>query len=247
MVTNFTFDSILGGIAKEETHIDIVKFQTSCYKLTNGLIRLPAEIPIISYPISEGLLVNQDGSDSKRFFKQSPLVFRPFLKSRSEIRKHFDVSEDAKILFINFGGMSNPLDAATTPQLSDFLPDGWIAFTIYPPPTPDSRFIRIPSTTYMPDIVNAVDVVLGKNGYGICSEIMAFDKPLIYIKRPNFVEEEGLIRLIGKRGVEMTYEDFEMGKWSDKVLEAHSKEKNGVMKDGSGAVVELLVSYLNEV
>lgn len=59
-------------------------------------------------------------------------------------------------------------------------------------------------------------------GYGTCSECIAHDTPLIYVPRPQFVEEHGLIKMMINHGlsVEMTAEEFETGQWQRSILEA---------------------------
>ena len=48
----------------------------------------------------------------------------------------------------------------------------------------------------MPDLINAATLVLGICGYGICSEVVGFSTPLLYVRRPLFLEEDGLIKLL---------------------------------------------------
>ena len=52
---------------------------------------------------------------------------------------------------------------------------------------------------------------------------MAFQKPLIYVKRPYFEEEKGLLNHLMHpygRSLEMPRHDFDQGKWSDYILQA---------------------------
>ena len=53
------------------------------------------------------------------------------------------------------------------------------------------------------------------SGYGMCSEVVAHEKPMIYVPRTGFVEEEGLLRLLHQHGyaIELEQQDFYQGKW----------------------------------
>ncbi|KAG0081486.1 hypothetical protein BGZ90_007945 [Linnemannia elongata] len=91
---------------------------------------------------------------------------------------------------------------------------------------------RSPHGVYVPDLTRAADIVIGKLGYGTCSECIAHDTPLIYVSRPQFVEEHGLIKMMINHGlpVEMTAEEFENGQWQRSILEADRQaqdEKEG--------------------
>lgn len=73
------------------------------------------------------------------------------------------------------------------------------------------------SREYKKDLINAVDVVLGKVGYGTCSEVVAHSKPFIYVSRPLFAEEPGMMANLMKpygRVVEMSISDFKTGSWT---------------------------------
>ncbi|KAF9433357.1 hypothetical protein BGZ76_009565, partial [Entomortierella beljakovae] len=58
-------------------------------------------------------------------------------------------------------------------------------------------------------------------GYGTCSECIGHNTPLVYVPRPQFVEEHGLIKMMNNHGlaVEMTQLEFESGQWQRAILE----------------------------
>ena len=55
---------------------------------------------------------------------------------------------------------------------------------------PRSRFIPMSFEYYVPDLIAAVDVVMGKIGYGFVSECIANGTPLIYVPRSDWPEEQ---------------------------------------------------------
>ncbi|KAF8525936.1 hypothetical protein BU17DRAFT_83440 [Hysterangium stoloniferum] len=91
-----------------------------------------------------------------------------------------------------------------------------------------SRFYIAPQDVYMPDLTAVADVVLGKLGYGTVSECIAYATPLVYVPRPLFVEEHGLRRFLEAKGVgvELSQQDFESGRWAERVKEAFRKGKD---------------------
>lgn len=108
------------------------------------------------------------------------------------------------------------------------------------------RIIELnPSTTYIPDIINASDVVLGKCGYGICSEVVSSKTPLLYISRTGFAEEAGLIRMVDQLGVEMPKDDYTSGNWLPWVMQAYDKRNLDTLQyesNGSLFVASTLLS-----
>lgn len=70
--------------------------------------------------------------------------------------------------------------------------------------------------------ISTYSLLSNDQGYGTCSECIAHDTALIYVSRPQFIEEHGLIKMMIKHGlpVEMTAEEFETGLWQRSILEA---------------------------
>ncbi|KAF9431381.1 hypothetical protein BGZ76_000380 [Entomortierella beljakovae] len=151
-----------------------------------------------------------------------PMVVRKSINTREDVLRSLGVDEETiktkKMVLVSFGGQrlkqgwGNP------------LPEGWIGVICGLPVShelPDG-FYRSPHGVYVPDLTHAADIVIGKLGYGTCSECIAHDTPLIYVSRPQFIEEHGLIRMMIKHGlpVEMTAEEFETGLWQRSILEA---------------------------
>lgn len=57
---------------------------------------------------------------------------------------------------------------------------------------PSERFLTMGPDSYVPDLVHAADVVLGKIGYGFVSECISTGTPLVYVPRQHWPEEQYL-------------------------------------------------------
>ncbi|GAA6061561.1 hypothetical protein JCM10212_001093 [Sporobolomyces blumeae] len=96
-------------------------------------------------------------------------------------------------------------------------------------------FFASEKDVYVPDLTWVADCVLGKLGYGTCSETLSCKTPFVYVPRPLFVEEFGLKRLMQARGVslELARTDFEAGRWEFHIEEAY--ERGRATKDDARA------------
>lgn len=212
-------------------------------------------------------LLNRSTEEIPRPVKDLPLVFRKISKEiykpnqKLKLLKLLNVpvslqTLDTKILLISFGGQVIPRPKPIQSQESvnspffNILPPGWVAIvcgsSVDGLTSRDAldRVYPIPKTfSYVPDLTALSDVVLGKLGYGTCSETLATMTPFIYVPRPMFIEEYGLKRLIKNlTNVEMSRNEFEEGKWKEKISKADllgSKLKrefieNQIEKDENG-------------
>ncbi|KAI8836782.1 hypothetical protein BJ741DRAFT_605171 [Chytriomyces cf. hyalinus JEL632] len=140
-------------------------------------------------------------------------------------------------------------------SFGQLIPDGWHALICVPGPKGDllddfiesndaSRVTIAIGSSYVPDLVQASDVVVGKCGYGTCSEVIAHNVPLVYVPRPAFVEEEGLVHNLMKpfgMSTEMPQKEFYAGKWSEYILRAFRLKEHGpaakIRLDGAAVAV----------
>jgi L-arabinokinase len=118
-------------------------------------------------------------------------------------------------LLVGFGGHD------TNWSLKDSsLPDGWVGWVLGAKAAdlpPGGKFFPIPFDCYVPDLIAASDVVLGKLGYGTVSECLTHRTPLVYVPRSQWPEEEPLrVYLEGQSGgVRMPVEAFVTGDWAE--------------------------------
>jgi len=102
-------------------------------------------------------------------------------------------------------------------------------------------------SSQFPDILAISDLVISKLGYGIVSECIAAQKPLIYIPRVDFAEYEVLRN--GSSGLLhshlMPKDDFLEGKWYGhaKACLSRSFDWQKVRTDGADIAAGVILSY----
>ncbi|KAG1055461.1 hypothetical protein G6F46_000501 [Rhizopus delemar] len=162
-----------------------------------------------------------------------PLVFRKYQTPREQVLEQVGIPKEIynthKILLLSFGGQL----LADSKWGTNPLPPGWICIVCA---APDSiqmppGFYRAAKDAYVPDLTNACDVLLGKLGYGTCSECIGHSVPFVYVSRPQFIEEHGLLKLMKDQGsaVELSRQDFESGNWAKAITRA--SEMSGTCSD----------------
>lgn len=86
----------------------------------------------------------------------------------------------------------------------------------------------------MPDLIGACDAVLGKLGWGTCSEVIGTGyKAFIYVPRSAFIEEAGLLEWMEsahRKLVRLEVTDYESERWKDSIWKA--EEVLGVEVEG---------------
>ncbi|KAI8970062.1 hypothetical protein BDF20DRAFT_838459 [Mycotypha africana] len=195
--------------------------------VVNGKTSLPcSSISNITKPIQPSSESQQDRGFLRRII-DVPLVFREYRQSRETVLDQVGIPRDIysthKILLLSFGGQLLS-DDSSSHIFKNCLPKGWICIVCAAPDgiTLPPNFYRAAKDAYVPDLTNACDVILGKLGYGTCSEAIGHSKPFVYVPRPQFIEERGLLKLMSDQGsaVELTREDFEQGNWAHAIISA---------------------------
>jgi UDP-N-acetylglucosamine:LPS N-acetylglucosamine transferase len=73
------------------------------------------------------------------------------------------------------------------------------------------------ATTRLPfkEVLASVDMVVTKPGYGTIVEAVALRKPVLYVRRHNFADEQSLVDYLHRygRGAELSPTDFLAGDW----------------------------------
>ena len=57
----------------------------------------------------------------------------------------------------------------------------------------NDRWKAIPYSCYLPDMINAADIIIGKVGYGYVSEVLGHRKVMVYVPRTGWPEEDALV------------------------------------------------------
>lgn len=206
-VTNFSWDFIYAEyvMAAGYHHRSIVWQIAEDYSHCEFLIRLPGYCPMPAF----------------RDVIDVPLVVRRLHKTRKEVRSEMGISEDVKLVILNFGGQP-----AGWKLKEEYLPPGWLCLVCgasseqeLPP-----NFIKLAKDTYTPDVMAASDCMLGKIGYGTVSEALAYKLPFVFVRRDYFNEEPFLRNMLEyyQGGVEMIRRDLLTGHWRPYIERATS-------------------------
>ena len=239
LITNFTFDSIFQALLdktpncenRKELQLKIDEMSQQ-YALAHTVIRLPGYIPFL---FGGPKIVD------------APTHSRKAIRSRNETFAALGLEclEGKKVLLHCFGG--HGLDAlAELPK----LPKGWACISQnanHPP-----FFYKISNDVYMPDLIGACDVVLGKLGWGTCSEVIGNGyKPFVYVPRSAFIEEEGLLSWMQnahRRIVRLEVERYESSDWQGAIEAAQELQDPAFKEDwakNDAALVELFDTTLD--
>jgi len=185
-VSNFTWDWIFEPLFDGMEDQGVVKTLREMMAVATTNFRLPFSSPD-TFPYGS---------------LDAPLLVRPTRKTRDEARRHYGFAEGTTFVLITFGGIEGPVKDMR--RLMDFQPLQFVCSAKGPECAPPNRqgLIRHPEITnlwilrrddlYHPDLVNAVDCVVTKPGYGILSECMATATPILLDARDDFREFEAV-------------------------------------------------------
>lgn len=238
IVSNFTWDicykEMLDAVRESleastlSAYENVIRSCEEDYSYAHMYLQLPGETPI------------PRGFDSSRVVP-GPLVARLPRRSRHEMRELLGISRESNTLLLCFGGHSSDWDL-----LDAYLPEGWVCIVQSPHASreimPSNRYIVVsPEDAYVPDLIQASDVVLGKLGYGFMSECLSCGAPLLFISRTHWAEEKYLKSfMMSHHGcIEMPIEHFSTGQWGQYLARAVLMSR-GIRRRGTTEGVPLL-------
>ncbi|CCG81550.1 protein of unknown function [Taphrina deformans PYCC 5710] len=252
LVSNFSFDLIFARLldhlpsttspADREDYRAMTGSICRAYQKFNHLIRLPGHI---DFPFL--------ARDSTCEVSDSPLIYRPARRTKSETLAALGLPHgslgSSNVLLVQFGGhLVADADAAAATHHVPHLPPDWLCLTNAS--IDDPRFIKFPDDIYLPDLVGASDLVLGKIGYGTVSECVGMGKPLLFVARDMFAEEAYLLRYMRQQGSchELDRTRFETGQWSDDITKAWQSVQGTTgrgCEDGSLELAERIYTLID--
>lgn len=155
--------------------------------------------------------------DSKTGSIKTPPVSREVIHTPEEIREKLKIEQGMKVILLTTGGITKRFDLLNKMKRQKdvvFITSGDIQKT-----TLDKNIISIPmkSDFHYPDLVNAVNLVVGKAGYGTIAECWSTNTPLLGCYRASFRESEVLLDFASKEleHDKLTVNDFEKMDWMD--------------------------------
>jgi L-arabinokinase len=182
VVANFLWDWIYADYATR-----IPQFAAISQRLTQIYSKATR---ILRTPLSGGM-------DGYTNMTDIPLIAPEMKKSKEAARAQLGFSKDENFVLVSLGGIGSErffarLDERVT-KLNVMIPGQREGRS--------GNMIHFDSTKVShSDLLSAADVVVGKLGYGLCSELIAQKRPLLYTHRADFVEygvlNEGLRKYV---------------------------------------------------
>lgn len=175
---NFGWDWIYSEFVKFDSrwqrHVDSFR---AVYQQTDLLMRQPFAEPMAAFPHRIEL----------------PLLANPGTECRALITREYGADPKKKWVLLSFTSLD--LDAAALDRLSQL--EGCELFSVEPLEWPGSavKCLRR-SVGKFADMLASMDVVVTKPGFGILSDCIANNKPIIYASRENFLEYSILVDAI---------------------------------------------------
>lgn len=136
----------------------------------------------------------------------------PASNAASELRRTLAAAPSERIVLIGFGGIAlDTLPFALLEQMGSYR-------FIVSGPVPD-RYARIHTASALPfsfrALLASADLIVTKPGYSTVVEAVARGKPVVYVRRYNFADEQALVDYLHRYGhaVELSEQDFTVGRW----------------------------------
>jgi L-arabinokinase len=225
-VSNFTWDFILREMLKivqtEVSEKDQVEYERM-------IATASEDVNTATYMIQYlGATPLPDGFAQEKIIP-APLITRPL--KNANLRNELGIKSNEKVLLLGFGGHS------TSWQLDDsYLPEDWVCLVLRANPAdmPSNRFRVMPDDSYVPDLIHAADVVLGKIGYGFVSECLAAGRSLLYIPRVAWPEEAYLEEVLAQQyscGVKVPLVDYNAGQWRTYMEQGLARKESWVIEE----------------
>ena len=214
-VSNFTWDWIYEGVPTFERDAPgVIQTIRDAYRLCTRALRLPMHGGFSSIPHVTDI----------------PMIARRSTIARGHTRQALGIPENRLLALASFSGhgLAIPVERIARDQELIVLSPS----TSLPPPLE------------YPDLVAASDVVISKPGYGIVSECVANEAPLLYTSRGRFVEYDVFVaempRILRCRFIPQ--EDLRAGRWRSHIeaLRAQSVPPERVRVDGAEVAAELI-------
>lgn len=169
-VGNFAWDWIYEEFESEDGRwAEAVNVFREGYGKTGLLLRLPFAEPMKAFPRREEL----------------PLVARAGRNRRSEIAARYGVDAEKTWVLLSFTTLD--WDEAALREIEKI--GNAVFFTVLPLGWAGSNFCAVDRQIFsFSEVIASCDLVVSKPGYGILSECVVNDKPLVYAERENFRE-----------------------------------------------------------
>ena len=139
-------------------------------------------------------------------------IAEPAEPQTAKLRQAIGAENADRIVLVGFGGIALrqfPFEQMEQMTSYRFLVDG-------PVPNGLTRVCSLAElTSPFKEVLASADMILTKPGYATVVEAVALGKPVVYVRRYNFADEQPLVEYLHRhgRGVELSLRDFLDGQW----------------------------------
>jgi hypothetical protein len=169
-----------------------------------------------AYAGAECLIRPTPGIPAKAFPKVIDVgpICEPHDAQPEALRQALQAAESECLVLVGFGGIAQT-DLPFS-MLDSMAPFRFLVDADVPP-----GLKRVKSTKHLAcpfhTVLASVDVILTKPGYGTITEAVALEKPVVYVRRYHFADEQSLVDYLHRygRGMELSMDDFLAGRWTD--------------------------------
>lgn len=218
---NFTWDFIYRNFASHHPYFRVIANTIQIeYSFATSAIQLPFTCPM------EGFLETHPIG----------LIGRHSHLTKKEARKKYGFRDGEKYFLFSFGAYG--LEGMTWNW--NEKPSNWHIIINNMPSLTSPNFINI-ETDHYPDLVNACDYVVTKPGYGIVSEAILSNTPIIYTDRGDFAEYPYLVEGMKKYHLSgyLSKEDLFRFQFHNSMEEIKDQESNPNRKNLSDGIKDL--------
>ncbi|MFO0773864.1 MAG: hypothetical protein U0172_04260 [Nitrospiraceae bacterium] len=174
----------------------IIAEMRRCYGSVDSFLRIAPSMPLRSFPPSVDV---------------GPIV-EPLVPDRETLRARIGATPNECVVLVGFGGISLtnlPYDQMESMDGYRFLIDGAL-------PHPCRRIHSVQDTgmRFM-TVLASTDIVMTKPGYSTIVECVDKRRPVIYVRRYIFGDEQSLVDYLHAHGhgIELSLADFDAGRW----------------------------------
>ena len=197
---NLSWDQILEPLADpgQPDHRRIIDHIRRAYAHADLLLRPAPGIPMTAF---------------RRIVDIGPIV-DPTTTAAADLQNDAAAGPGARIVLIGFGGIA--LDALPFEQLDRLA--GYRFIVAGPVPEGCARIRAASTLPYsFRTLLASADILITKPGYSTVVETVAQGKPVVYVRRYNFADEQSLVEYLHRygRAVELSEQDFINGRWRD--------------------------------
>ena len=164
-------------------------------------------------------------------------IVDPILVPRGDLGKALAAGPAERIVLIGFGGIE--LDALPFEELDRLEGARFIVTGSVP-----ERCVRIRAASTLPysfrTLLASSDILVTKPGYSTVVEAVALGKPVVYVRRYNFADEQSLVDYLHRHGraVELSAEDFSGGRWENALQTVQATPPPSAIPPSSTGAVE---------